>query len=192
MFWQCKLHMVWFRAVWFDTLYGIEDCLTYLSDKCKEKTSSFSWVNTVIHMTFSCPTTEWLSPWRRVHLEQLTGPQRVKKFYMFIEPGGYCICKSPSLVCIPCRMNALHAFSSWLLKFHFSILQSAFFMEVVLLHLLLIKLHFFSWTQHWLTLIQIVPSLVCSMFQPVLTPSSAISIQKSYKVRYKKLKVPLV
>lgn len=120
----------------------LEDNLTYLSAKCKEKTSSCSWVNTVIHMTFPCPTTEWLSPWSRFLLEKLTGPQQVKIFYTFIEPGGCCIYKSPSHACILSHMNEVHAFPSWLFKFHFSILPSAVFMEVTLLCLLLIKLRY--------------------------------------------------
>jgi len=39
-------------------------------------------------------------------------------------------------------MNEVHAFPSWLFKFHFSILPSAVFMDVILFCLLLIKLHY--------------------------------------------------
>lgn len=92
-------------------------------------------------MTFSCPTTELLSPWSRFLLEKLIGSQQVKIFYTFIEPGG-CIYKSPSLVCILSHMSEVHAFPSWLFKFRFSALPSAVFMEVILLCLLLIKLHY--------------------------------------------------
>jgi hypothetical protein len=91
---------------------------------------------------FSCPTTEWLSPWSRFLLEKLTGPQQVKICYTFIEPGGCCIYKSPSLLCILSQMNEVHAFPSWLFKFHSSILPSAVFMEVIQLCLLLMKLHY--------------------------------------------------
>ena len=41
---------------------------------------------------------------------------------------------------------------------------------------------------------QVVPSPVCHMFRPVLTPSSGMSIQKSHKGRQNKVKFkePLV
>jgi len=42
--------------------------------------------------------------------------------------------------------------------------------------------------EHLQTLVQIVPLLVCYMFQPVLVLSSGTSVQKSYKVRYNKSK----
>jgi len=171
MIWQCR---PWFGSTWSGSEQSglalharIEDNLTYLSAKCKEKTSSCSWVNTVIHMTFSCPTTEWLSSWSRFFLEKLTCPQQVKIFCTFIEPGGCCVYRSPSLVCTLSHMNKVHAFPSRLFKFRFNILPSTVFMEVILLCLLLIKLHY----QHCLTWIQIVPWLVCYMFQPVLVLS---------------------